>query len=48
MRTKNYQKKADKKIKKKNQWVQLSVFTKVVCENIFSTIENRVLRFSII
>ena len=37
-----------KKKKKKNQWVQLRVLTKAVCENIFSTIENRVLSFSFI
>ena len=30
----------------KNQWVQLLVHTKAVCENIFSTMENRVLRLS--
>ena len=34
--------------KKKHQWVHLRVLTKAVCENIFSTIENRVLRFSFI
>ena len=28
---------------KKNQWVQLRVLTEAVCENIFRTIENRVL-----
>ena len=31
-------------MKKKKQWVQLRVLTKTVRENIFSTIENRVLR----
>ena len=32
----------------KNQWIQLRVLTKAVSENILSTIENRVLKFSFI